>query len=115
MESNYKAVKPMEIEVGGKKYVLEFSKSTVRYAERMGVSIGQNDNSPITMITLLFHCAFKMHQPDITIEETDAIYDEIGGLYQEEVDKILELYKAQAGSIIRGNDAGERKNVKISL
>lgn len=115
MNSNIKYEKPMTIEVNGQTYTLEFSKSTVRYAENMGLRIGSNDNAPITMITLLFHCAFKMHHPDITIEETDAIYEEIGGLYQEEFDKILDLYKSQAISIIRGKDAGERKNAKISL
>ena len=115
MKSNIEYVKPMTIEVGGKTYTLEFSKISVRYAEEVGLELDAIDSKPFTMLMLLFHCAFKMHHPDMTIEDTDAVYDEIEGLTDEEFKKLVDLYRAQAQSFIRKKDAGERKNAKIRL
>lgn len=115
MKSNIEYVKPMTIEVGGKTYTLEFSKNSVRYAEGIGLKLDEIENMPFTMLMLLFHCAFKMHHPDMTIDDTDSVYDEIEGLTDEEFKKIVDLYKAQVTSFIRKKDVGERKNGRVSL
>lgn len=116
MANNIEIVKPMTIEVNGMVYTLEFSRSTVVLAERAGFVSDQIAEQPMTMLPLLFYAAFKKNHPKITREETDKIlFDEMGGLSGTEVAKLAQLYAEPTKTLVRSDDEGERKNVKISL
>jgi hypothetical protein len=65
----------------GKKYVLEFSRNTVRFAEGRGFNINTIGKKPMTDLSDLFYYAFLMHNPTMKQEETDEMIDKgFGGL-----------------------------------
>ena len=114
--ANIEITKPMIIEVDGMQYTLEFNRATVVFAEREGFVSDLIAEQPMTMLPLLFHAAFKKNHPKITREETDRIlFDVLGGLSTAEVQKLAQLYAEPTKTLIRNDDEGERKNVKISL
>lgn len=107
-------VKPMVIETEKETYTLEFNRNSVVSAERHGLNLSMIQETPMTMIPLLFYAAFKMHHPKINREQTDHIlFDVLGGLTAAEVQRLGELYNAPTSTLV--HDGGERKNVKISL
>lgn len=107
-------VKPMVIDAEGKTYTLEFNRSSVAFAERMGLVIDRLDTEPMTMIPLLFHAAFRMNHPQMNREQTDHIYfDVLHGLTQAEMKRLAELYRVPTNTLF--HDGGERKNVTVSL
>lgn len=114
--ANIEITKPMKIEVDGMEYTLEFSRATVVLAERAGFVSDLIAEQPMTMLPLLFYAAFKKNHPTIKREETDRIlFDVLGGLSGAEVAKLAQLYAEPTKTLIRNDDEGERKNVKISL
>ena len=105
---------PITLTIEGKTYTLEFNRNSVASAERAGLNLSLITTAPMNTIPLLFYAAFKMHQPWITRDETDKIlFDVLGGLKQEEVQRLGELYAAPTNALL--NDGGERKNATISL
>ena len=114
--ANIEIVKPITIEVDGETYTLEFNRNSVVSAERAGFRGELLTEMPMTMIPLLFYAAFKKNHPRITQEQTDAIlFDKIGGITGEMLERLSELYAAPTKALIRKKDDGEPKNVKISL
>ena len=116
MANTIEIVKPITLEVDGTTYTLEFNRNSVVSAEKAGFRGDLLADMPMTMIPLLFYAAFKMHQPKITQAETDAIlFDKMGGINAEFIERLSELYAAPTKALIRKKDDGEPKNVKISL
>ena len=112
------AVKPIILTVDDTTYTLEFNRNSVMSAERHGLTMRDvmNMDTPMTTLPELFYAAFKMHHPSITRAETDTIlFDKLGGLEQKVIQRLMELYAAPAETLLRSEDAGEAKNVKISL
>ncbi len=105
---------PITLTIEGKTYTLEFNRNSVASAERAGLNLSLITTEPMNMIPLLFYASFKMHQPWITRDETDKIlFDVLGGMKPEEVQRLGELYAAPTNALL--NDGGERKNATISL
>ena len=108
-------VKPIVLTIGDKTYTLEFNRNSVMSAERAGLDLAAISTQPMNTIPLLFYAAFKMHQPEMTRKDTDAIlFDVLGGLKQEEIERLGELY-AEPTKALMNSDEGERKNATISL
>lgn len=116
MSKNIEITKPVTIEVDGVTYKLQFNRNSVMSAERAGFRADIIGEQPMTMLPLLFYAAFKMHQPKITRDETDAIlFDKMGGLNQALIERLIQLYAEPTKTLIRTDDYGDEKNVKISL
>ena len=116
MAKNIEITKPVTIEVDGTTYTLEFNRNSVMSAERAGFRPDMIGEQPMTMLPLLFYAAFKMHQPKITQGETDEIlFKKMGGLNQELIERLAQLYAEPTKTLIRTDDYGDEKNVKISL
>ena len=108
-------VKPIILTIGDKTYTLEFNRNSVVSAERLGLDLEQIKTAPMNTIPLLFFAAFKMHHPEITRKETDNIlFDTLGGLKPEEVQRLGELYAAPTNMLLNTSEV-PRKNVTISL
>lgn len=110
-------VKPIIIEIDGMTYTLEFNRNSVVAAERAGFVADQIAEKPMTMLPLLFFAAFRKNQPNISREETDRIlFDVLGGLSKEVVERLVKLYTEPTKTLFRTEDDGEQpKNAKISL
>jgi hypothetical protein len=116
MAKNIEITKPVTITVDGTTYTLQFNRNSVVSAERAGLRVDMIGEQPMTMLPLLFYAAFKMHQPKITREETDAIlFDKLGGLNPALIERLAQLYSEPTKTLIRTDDYGDEKNVTISL
>ena len=116
MAKTIEITKPVTIEIDGTTYTLEFNRNSVVSAEKAGFRAELIGEQPMTMLPLLFFAAFKMHQPRITREETDAIlFDKMGGMNQALIERLAQLYAEPTKTLIRTDDYGDEKNVKISL
>lgn len=116
MAKNIEITKPITLEVDGTTYTLEFNRNSVMSAERAGFRAELITEQPMTMLPLLFYAAFKKNHPRITRDETDAIlFDRLGGLNQTVIERLAQLYAEPTKTLIRNDDYGDEKNVKISL
>ena len=98
-----------------KEYVLEFSRRTVADAESVGFNLDELTSKPMTRISELFYYSFKMHQPWITKKETDRILtEEFGGLKEEELVRLAELYSAPFETMVF-TDGGEKNSRRVTI
>lgn len=98
----------------GDKYVLEFSRDSVRYAEQRGFKIGELTDFPQTNIPALFHFAFRKNHKFVTKEKTDKMLEELGGLTPAEIGRLAELYNQPNEALINQEEGG-RKNSRLML
>ena len=104
-------IKPMIITVDGHEYTLEFNRSSVKKTEAAGFDINQISTKPMTMVPLLFWGAFQAHHKNIKQETTDKIlFDGLGGLNDEELSYLAELYAEPFKSLIASEDEGTAAN-----
>jgi len=101
----------------GEKYVLEFSRETVRFAEMHGFDVDDVGKYPMTKIPELFFYAFRMHHRNIARERTDRIlFDDLKGLSAAAIERLAMLYAApfEALSDIE-SESGEAKNARMTV
>lgn len=114
--ANIEIVKPITIEVNGMMYTLEFNRNSVVSAEKAGFRPDMIAEQPNTMLPLLFFAAFKKNHPTITREQTDDIlFNKMKGMNQSVIERLAQLYAEPTKTLIRSDDYGDEKNVKISL
>lgn len=111
---------PIEItdNTTGHKYILDFSRDTVRFAEDRGFSWEALGERPATMIPLLWYAAFRRYDPRISQAKTDAILDKLGGIKPKWVTRLHELYDQALASLIavdEEEDEGEGKNLEMTV
>lgn len=67
----------------GKEYILEFSRKTVKDAQKKGLtyecldSIDKNPLSLLDIVPLLWSCAFDMHHPSVSEEKRQEMYKQL--------------------------------------
>lgn len=90
--------KTMTITYNGVKYVLEFTKETVRRMERMGFDIEKASSTPLTSIETLFTGAFLANEQKAIKEGIpEKILD--GGIPDGILDKLIEMYRDPANGL----------------
>lgn len=111
-------VKPIIIrntETGEPEYTLEFNRKSIKNAERAGFSTDDLSRFPVTKVPELFWHAMRMHQPWMTMQKAEEIFDSIDGHHQEGLfARLIELYNEPMRAI-RNDDAGDEKNSKYTL
>ena len=109
-----KTVKPVTLtdKDNGKVYTLEFSRDSVRFAEKNGFDL---DNlKPLTGVEDLFYYSFRMHHKFISREEAMKIlYEKLGGLPDGLVDRLLELYTVPFNALSSGDEGGEKNSTMV--
>lgn len=118
MSETVKKVNPMRITdpKTSEVYVLEFSRDAVRFAERRGFKIAELLDFPETNIRELFFLAFRKNHANLSRAEVDKIFDELGGLYPEEIDRLASLYNVPMETlIIDKGDTDARKNARLTV
>lgn len=94
----------------GREYTLEFSRKTVAKTEQAGFDVNRLESASMTMIPLMFWGAFLMHHPHMTREQTDKIlFDSLGGLTEEELARLGELYAAPLKTLIAAEEGNPRR------
>lgn len=118
MSKTVKKVNPMRITdpKTNEVYVLEFSRDTVRFAERRGFKIAELLDFPETNIRELFFLAFRKNHPSLSRAEIDEIFDELDGLFPEEIERLSNLYSVPMESLIIDKDNTDaRKNARLTV
>lgn len=113
-----KTVKPITLRnERGDIYVLEFNRSVVKFAEAKGFKIQVlDDGISLSAIEELFYYSFRMHQPGISRAETDSIlYDELGGLREDMLQRLVELYLQPFNTLIATEDSGKNSKMTVEL
>ena len=95
----------------GHEYTLEFTRASVRKCEAAGLDINLAASKSMTLIPLLFWGAFQAHHKNIKQETTDKIlFDGLGGLSDEEIAYLAELYAEPFKALIVTDDEGTGEN-----
>ena len=105
-------MKPIILKDKDTEYTLEFNKESVKFAELRGFKIEEVGEYPMTKIPELFFFAFRMHHKNVAREKTDKILEEMGGLPEGFVARLVELYTAPFDFLLEGE---ERKNSKWTV
>ena len=101
--------KKISIPYHGKKYVLEFTRSTVSAMEKAGFSINELSEKPATMIPMLFSGAFTANHPNTKVATINKIYDGMGnksGL----VKVLTEMYSEAVYTLLSDEDEENEGN-----
>lgn len=106
--------KPIVIKSKDDSYTLEFNRESVKFAEAKGFKFEEISDFPMTKIPELFFYAFRMHHPKVARNQTDKIFDEIGGLPEGAIERLVELYTAPFESLTVSEGA-EPKNSKWTV
>lgn len=95
-EKDNERVLPVNIKdqnTGETKYILEFSRNTVKRAERNGFKLSDVLDFPMHKTVELFYWALQMHQNGMSMDKAEVLFDEIGGMNQEGlIKRLFELY-----------------------
>lgn len=100
-------------------YTLEFSRATVKFAERNGFPLTPFNadtiiqEKPFTILEDLFYYSFQMHHRGINKATTDKIlYEDFGGMSEEVIARLTALYIQAYVSLINV-DEGKAKNPNL--
>lgn len=100
----------------GREYTLEYSRRTVAKTEQAGFDIQELDSKSMTMVPLMFWGAFLMHHPGMTREQADKIlFDGLGGLQEEELKRLGELYAAPFQTLVASEENGNPRRMAVKI
>lgn len=98
----------------GEKYTLEFTRDSVRFAEKHGFNFDDIDKYPMSTIPDLFYYAFRAHHKMVARDKTDKIlFEDLGGLSEAVVKRLASLYAAPFKALTREDD--DTKNSKMTV
>ena len=98
----------------GEKYTLEFTRDSVAYAQYKGFVIDDVNVKPMVAIPDLFRYAFRAHHKNISTLKIDKLFDELGGLPDGMLERLVELYYKPYNCLFNA-DEGETKNAKVTV
>ena len=101
--------KKISIPYNGKKYVLEFTRSTVSAMEKAGFSINELSEKPATMIPMLFRGAFAADHPNTKVATLDKIYDSLSNK-SSLVKALVEMYSEAVYTLLSDEDEENEGN-----
>lgn len=111
-------IKPIEIEdkESGKKYVLEFSRKSIEFAEAHGFVFDEVLTKPVTRIPELFYYAFIKNHKCITKKQTDEMFDRLGGLPNGMLERLGDLYAEPYSCLVQDEEAEQdEKNSTLTV
>lgn len=83
--------KQIEFTYEGVNYTLEYTRESIRKAEKNGLIISQIGDKPMTMLPLLFHGAFVAHHPKMREEDSERIWDSLTNK-KDLIERLSEMY-----------------------
>lgn len=115
MSEKRESSKPIHIKYeDGREYTLEFNVDSIVYLEDSGFKRNEVFDKLEKNVLLLFHAAFRMHNPELTKAETDKIlFEDLGGVSDELAARLIDLYNDQYAMLL--NESGKPKNPKMKV
>ena len=126
MASNVKAnnseerIPPIRItdELAGMEYELDFNRASVKFAEERGFELENVLRFPVVNLPLFFFYAFRAHHMSVSKRKTDELYDRLGGLSPDFIERLTLLYTQaqQSNNILESTeDMGKNGNMTVTL
>lgn len=103
-------IKPVVLRVPSTddEFTLDFNRDSVVYAEEHGFIVDEISSKPVSGIQKLFWYSFRKNHRRVTEEQAKSIMDELGGIPEAVVTRLIKLY-GQAAYVNLVND-DESKN-----
>lgn len=79
-------------------YELDFSRDSIRFAEKNGFKLEEVPVFPVTKFPELFYYALRMHHKNLARTQTDALYRKLGGYTEKFLERLIMLYNQAACS-----------------
>ena len=99
----------------GKTYELDFSRESVIFAERRQFKPEDLMEYPATRIPELFFYAFRKNHKNVSRAETDKLLEQMGGLSNPMLERLIGLYGQAGYSHLIQSDEGETKNGSVTV
>lgn len=100
-------------------YILDFNRESVKFAESRGIDWNDIDHMPYTMIELIWYCAFRRYNKNISMEKTTAILERLGGMRREWMERLNGLYLQTLSPLIADSEKPfteeDAKNVGMTV
>lgn len=101
----------------GKRYELDFSRDSIRFAEGRGFELENVAKYPVTGISDLFFYSFRMHHRNVARDQTDKLMEAWGGIPEKLLNRLIQLYQQAmtANNIQSDEDAEKNESVTLEL
>lgn len=97
----------------GEKYVLEYTRESVKFAESRGFDINDLSKFPMSKVPEMFFYAFRCHHRNISREKTDKIlFEDLGGIPDGMLERLAELYAVPFETLTTGEN---KENPKMTV
>ena len=108
-------VKPIIIHdvENNKDYTLEFSRDTIKFAEARGFKVQDVDDYKMTKIPEFFWYSFRMHHPQVSMNQAEKILDRCGGMSEAMLQRLGELWVAPFDALV--SHEGDEKNATVTV
>ena len=109
-------VNPIEIECNGTVYKLDFDKESVMWAEDHGLVIDDINTKTMSVMSNLFFFAFRKHHPNMTKIQTNRImFDEMGGLPVEVLERLTQLYTVNYNALVQTEETAKNSKWTVRM
>ena len=109
-----KAITIKNPKTGEFKYLLDFNRDSVKWAERQGFKVQVlEDGMNMNAIDDIFFYSFHAHHSEVTRAEAAQILNDIGGMRPEMLERLVELYLAPFNTLLATEDS--IKNAKLTV
>lgn len=98
--------KKLNIEYGGEKFVLEYTRKTVSMLEAQGFRVDSITETPMSSIPSLFFGAFLAHHPTMSKSKADGIWDCMPNK-NDLIGKLAEMYAEPISTLLAEPEENE--------
>lgn len=102
----------------GKVYELDFNRESVKFVEQQGYKLEETFDFPNVNIPKLFYYAFRANHRNVSLQQTNALLDKMGGITEKIALRLIDLYRQATMSnnvIQEDEDLGKNSHVTVEL
>ena len=102
----------------GKVYELDFNRESVKFVEQQGYKVEETFDFPNVNIPKFFYYAFRANHRNVSLQQTNALLDKMGGITEKIALRLIDLYRQATMSnnvIQEDEDLGKNSHVTVEL
>lgn len=102
----------------GKVYELDFNRESVKFVEQQGYKLEETFDYPNVNIPKLFYYAFRANHRNVSLQQTNALLDKMGGITEKIALRLVDLYRqaTMSNNVIQDEeDLGKNSHVTVEL
>ena len=102
----------------GKVYELDFNRESVKFVEQQGYKLEETFDYPNVNIPKLFYYAFRANHRNVSLQQTNALLDKMGGITEQIALRLVDLYRQAtlSNNVIQDEeDLGKNSHVTVEM